>query len=1419
MKKTLRRMICLLLAICMLPLGGLTAWAADVDTVEPEDTYVADGVTYYNVKSENFGTNTKQFIHDLLLTNHSSLSGDANSISEIWKYLSWYIMDAVGTGTEDSDYKEDMDDLLGRLLTWSNDTVMKGEMYYGDNDDIDLFGSRTGEEFKLYSTGIQYANSISSAAQFMENRIYRECIDAGSDQDGQDEVREVIAHNSTLAEYDDEQTTFYFLAATHLVDDYTNEGDYQAVGMIFSDFSVDALFPEDDGHYYTRTESAEDFTEELLTASSVRNLTSKEVTASQSVSTSYSVSSTSSVSGSETISYGQGIKIGNKINIISKKWELNIEVHADFGQAYSTGWGTSESVSDSQSTSYNVSVTLPPDTAVMLTQKKARNIETITYQSPVVLNFTVIVVEYAKDPSSDNDSLATTKILAEYSTNARSRLHEFAVINQAFGDPHANYIRWVDMSAEARTFATLAATHAPFSPVGAVMETQLDYLSTEVAGMAALYPLTKIYTVRDHYNYETDGISKLDQIEILEYNLNPGDYIYVDNIPLVGFNTSLRPFLAFHGRKGYWQVVDAKGNVVEDSPIAYMETDPVSNTPRMVAGEQTGTMYLKYFIDETAYKLADGQYCVNDDLLKTATIEINVQDEPFTDGTIRVTGELAHVVGDSPLNIDEVLKTVVMDSTDKQVNRAVTWEAQELESAGILVADNQISFTKEGTFHIRARVGDVYSDWIEVTALPAREMASIAVPERLVLNHEAGSASINLDALAVSIKDQYGDAMDPASQSLTWNCDSAAAVIDGSTITFTESGTYRITASYGNITSSPMQITIVSDEAIVESAVSSEAVISGRGGEITLSLKGAKLPDGIMLTDAEHGISAITTGTEIEQYAMITLPANYTAEDVVYNFTNELTDDVITVTVKGVAIDADYSVSLKQSNVTAKVGETFTVAMAIDSADKTSYNACHIDLAYDNSVLEFVGADIGNEEHEVVNDPDAGTITLSCYGSAMDLGNINLTFKAISTGVGNIELLYHPGVDSAENADENDLPPAELLNTTVTVDTNKLTVTISDDFIGESSVNAGDSYTFTAKDTHYDYDITVMMGEKDVSESLVDNGDGSYTVNNVTANLVVTNTKSPKTYTVVIDGTGKDDVTNAAETATYLTDYTFTINKATNFNYSVNATADNKAIAVTQNGNGSYVIAGKNVIGNLVISVTKTELPANTTVIEFTGNGSGEVVGGTTQQATIGQDFIFEITPEVAYNYSVKAFVSGEKVEAITKNEADGTYTIAADYITDAGITVEVTKVRHVDASLSVSEYVKLDGAVVYLVTCGSELAADETLVYDGVPMYFSEQYITFAWLVISTSKPTVEEISSHISTAKAVSETLKADYDVNGTGKVDENDAQLTYNMYNAVYNGFDECSVKKFLKADTNNDRKLNVNDSRAIIAWILK
>lgn len=61
---------------------------------------------------------------------------------------------------------------------------------------------------------------------------------------------------------------------------------------------------------------------------------------------------------------------------------------------------------------------------------------------------------------------------------------------------------------------------------------------------------------------------------------------------------------------------------------------------------------------------------------------------------------------------------------------------------------------------------------------------------------------------------------------------------------------------------------------------------------------------------------------------------------------------------------------------------------------------------------------------------------------------------------------------------------------------------------------------------------------------------------------------------------------------------------------------------------------------------------------------------------------------------------------------------------------------------------------------------------------------------------------------------------DVNKSEKVDANDAQLTYNMYNAMYSAFsDEVTIEKFLRADVTGDRTVNVQDARMIIDEILR
>ena len=60
---------------------------------------------------------------------------------------------------------------------------------------------------------------------------------------------------------------------------------------------------------------------------------------------------------------------------------------------------------------------------------------------------------------------------------------------------------------------------------------------------------------------------------------------------------------------------------------------------------------------------------------------------------------------------------------------------------------------------------------------------------------------------------------------------------------------------------------------------------------------------------------------------------------------------------------------------------------------------------------------------------------------------------------------------------------------------------------------------------------------------------------------------------------------------------------------------------------------------------------------------------------------------------------------------------------------------------------------------------------------------------------------------------------DVNLTDRVDINDAQLVWNMYNAEYTDFQTVNVRKFLEADMTADGKLDTADAAAITALLTK
>lgn len=494
------------------------------------------------------------------------------------------------------------------------------------------------------------------------------------------------------------------------------------------------------------------------------------------------------------------------------------------------------------------------------------------------------------------------------------------------------------------------------------------------------------------------------------------------------------------------------------------------------------------------------------------------------------------------------------------------------------------------------------------------------------------------------------------------------------------------------------------------------------------------------------------------------------------------------------------------SGSTVSVGQTANVTYTVTSDTASTYNAYQLTVSYDSDKLTYAGI---NTDATVLDDK-AGNLTIIGFGADRTCGtdNIVLTFTAKAAGTANVTITS-ARIDESGNASGADAPAANIAGGLTTIKVN-YSVSLGEDFTGDNTVEPGKDYTFSAKDTHYDYTIDARMGSS--TADVIDNGDGSFTIKNVTGNLTITDTKTPKSYTVTVNGTGKDDVTAAAN-ATYLTAYTFTLTKDEAYTYEVAVTVDGAAYTPTLAADGkTYTIAGADVTGNVVITVNKDLKPVTTTEITFTGSGSADVVGGTTQTADNGKDFIFKLNADADYDYTVKL-----GTETLTP-DADGKYTIPGDKLTGTALTVTVEKTAKQTAEVNVYEYVKLNGKAIYLVTASGTVADGKVMAYDGSAMFWSEKYKAYAYLVISNTELTKAEAAKKVSQATATKTSIAYDGDVNLTGTVDVNDAQLVWNMYNAKYADFSTVSMRKFLEADLNGDRKLTVLDAAAVITKML-
>jgi hypothetical protein len=532
---------------------------------------------------------------------------------------------------------------------------------------------------------------------------------------------------------------------------------------------------------------------------------------------------------------------------------------------------------------------------------------------------------------------------------------------------------------------------------------------------------------------------------------------------------------------------------------------------------------------------------------------------------------------------------------------------------------------------------------------------------------------------------------------------------------------------------------------------------------------------------------------------------------------NKTENSELTIPVTGGSVTPEgYSVSIPETK-SVTTGETVEIPITISGKD---YNAYSMRISYYTDVLELQNEAVNNEgfrlsevKYTDTNQRPGSWITLVRYGDTAQPGEaLSLTFTAKAQGTTDVTILG-ARVDERANSISFNAPDATITNKTTAVTVSGYTVILPDDFTRTDTAGTvimeGGNLTFVPKDPNYDYTVTVTVGGVEALPTVGE--DGTYTVANVNGNVVVTSTKTPKSFNVTL---GKD-ITGEAK-ATYMTAYTFKLTPVKDFVYNVKVTIGGNAYTgftpqINNDGTTTYTIPGADITGEIVINSNKKVKPLETYQVSFAGTGAGDATGESTVQEKA--NYTFTVDKKDGFEYTVTATMGGQDVN-VTEGE-NNTYTIAN---VTGNLVITIEKKSTLTMEVAVSEYVQMDDKTMFLVTVTGTPEESKAYAYDGNVMYKTTAYgaNVYSWLVIVAKGQefTADTAKANITEASATAEEMAPSYDVNETKTVDINDAQLVYDIYSGKYGDFEKVTVKKFLCADVNSDKIVNSTDAVAVV-----
>ena len=548
-------------------------------------------------------------------------------------------------------------------------------------------------------------------------------------------------------------------------------------------------------------------------------------------------------------------------------------------------------------------------------------------------------------------------------------------------------------------------------------------------------------------------------------------------------------------------------------------------------------------------------------------------------------------------------------------------------------------------------------------------------------------------------------------------------------------------------------------------------------------------------------------------------------------------------------VETGYSVSMGADQQVA-AGQQVRIPVAVASGEKgiTGFNAYDMTFTYDPAALTL-NTKTGDAANLTVEDNN-GTVRVRRYGDAVPLGEaLALDFTAQATATSTVTLT-NAKFDLDANSINFDAPDATISDADTVVNANNFTVTLPDAFTSDETrlIPGGGSFTFKPVDSHYTYTFTVKMGDT-VTEGLTFGANDTYTIENISGNVEVTCTgKAPKQYDVEYVFGGKDpllekDVTKGPEKATYLEDYSVIVTPRAGLSYWIhyeirypNGTrSDQVSLTPVANADGTitYTIPGSKIDGTVcfIISTrTNDEYPGYAVLV--TGNGAEDQAPGNGTSVPRDMPYYLRLNERENCTYTVTAYyqplgsITAVNMPTKVRSLGNGKYVVdpipdtkLSQYARSWRLVVNVEKVSQNAEEVSVSRYLELNDKTMMLITVKGTPEGGKAFTYDGNTMYKVNAYGTdqYAWLVIVDKGQTLtqEEAAAKVAISAADNVvTITPSFDVNMTGKVDVNDAQLVYDMYNGTYSDFTKVSVEKFLRADVNATKVVDHTDAVAIV-----